>query len=800
VLHPESSEITASGGPGRLVERLGQPLGAWGGFVVEQYEAPGAASLTVSMDGQLNHYRMVSEPQGARLVVPEVPPWLAAANDAAVAFEHRLPVVVLPPAPDDAAPGTYLQRWRLSLRSSATGEVEERSADLLAPSMLDSREFAVKLEDLVPGPDVGDWDLDVIGPLGRGLSARLSLLPEMEFDVDERPGVAGPQLEPSRVFVKTRDGIHVLEEADSATPARDGWLLHDLNRNGRIPFTVQDARTGREATAVIRLSTVQWRWIGAASAPQEANLPQRFALDDVQPGSGVRLLASNPGRFGLRLTLVDSAGRSLQSNEAWPTAGRGAAFEVHPFLTTATASAAVSTRLRLGLIGPGGEVVDETDVGLLTRSVELLDVRGELLADHVVLNWSQTRSFPGTVAELASVSRPWAPPMETDVQMQGQAQAAIFEAADVAPGRYRLTLWHDDGWVGRMELGAPTQLVLGTPTELDAHAYLLPPTAEGTLELALLSSTSEKREAVLRLFAAGIGPHQLADLTQLVARTLGANRAQEVLELPWSVVANALAAVDASPSPMLEALAEHAATHGLGDFCVAIGLDRWPALYRHKGNVADEVRRRLWSAWLPLGALLDLPSVREEPFAGLRCEDMLGYERLIEEQELEEAAGQLEGHEFVPDKVRLRAIRTLLSPLPGKPFDPDGWLVASLAALEAVAAEGIGAIESERDTLINTYRVFQPALERSVAVALKQDWLPCRSIHPDQHPWAFLARMSLATALARRLLARNRTVDFAGSVAEMDALASWLERRLAPLYERDLCFAELVCCAEFDWR
>jgi hypothetical protein len=145
-------------------------------------------------------------------------------------------------------------------------------------------------------------------------------------------------------------------------------------------------------------------------------------------------------------------------------------------------------------------------------------------------------------------------------------------------------------------------------------------------------------------------------------------------------------------------------------------------------------------------------------------------------------------------------MRAQLSPLPGKPFDPDGWLVASFAALDSLANGELGAIEADRDAHIKTYRAFQPALERSVARILKRDWLVCRSIHPDQHPWAFAARMSLAIALARRLLARSRPVDFAGSGQELDALATWLERRLAPLYERDLCFAELVCCVEFDWK
>src|SRR5690606_20685808 len=98
---------------------------------------------------------------------------------------------------------------------------------------------------------------------GRGLTSRLSLLPAMNFEVKEAFGVAGPELPLSSVFVTTRDGIRVTEEGDSAAPTLNGWVLHDRNHNGRIPFTVSDARTGRETHALIQLGTVQWRWTGA---------------------------------------------------------------------------------------------------------------------------------------------------------------------------------------------------------------------------------------------------------------------------------------------------------------------------------------------------------------------------------------------------------------------------------------------------------------------------------------------------------------------------------------------------------
>lgn len=810
--------LTADGEPLDPREELGEPLGAWTGLVVQYYKAPGAKELRLHAGGYSCTYRLVVERPDARIEAPALPPFLASHSDGVLAFESELPTVVLPAAPDGADERAYLSRWSVHLTSHSGAAGERREVTELAPERLADGTFRLRLEELVPGPDIGDWDLDVAGPLGRGLNTGLSLLPDMEFDVTERPGVAGPELRPSRVFVQTRDGIRVLEDGDAATPAVGGWMLHDRNRNGRIPFTVEDTRTRREATAMITLGTVQWRWLDPGAPAFEPNAAERFSLDAMRPGSAPRLLASNPGDASLLLRLVNPAGRSLQTEFGRQPPGRGATFELAPFLTTAQKAPASSLSLRLELVDYAGQLLGDATVAHLARDIAPKDVAVELGAAVTVIRWDQSRSFPGAVARIASLSRPWDPPIETTIEEQGGHHWARVGAPPLIPGRYELRLWFDDGWVGLAALGPAVEISTGSPAEIAERIVRLPPTAEGRLEGALLREGTGRRRA-LRELGAVMGPYQLAELVGVVALALERGSAAELLSLPWEEAAAWVAALQTDPLPLLDAIAVHADAPGLRRFCAAIGLDRWPALLR--ADIPATLRPGLWGSWLPLGAFADLRSARTDAAAALRCKDALGWSP---ERHSECAAcvngvwpglpcgatsgpkssppnpGQIAaGPQFVPTEAKVTAMRALLSPLPGTPFDPDGWIVASLTALEGLSAGDLPTLERERDVLIADYRRCLAAGEALVLALLPRNGLDQRMAHHRQYPWTFAARMSLAVALMRRLMARRPLDLDTEATAVLDGLAAWLQLRLAPIYERDLCFAEITCCMEFDW-
>lgn len=827
VTAPTGAELIADGQALPPREHLGEPLGGWTGLEVSYYEAsPATQRLEVRTSGSTFALRVVEQQPDARLEVPTLPAFLAANSEGVLAFESNLPTVILPPAPHGSEAEGYLSRW--SARASADSEVthERQPATALSPERLPDGTYRLHLEDLIPDVDVGDWTIEVTGPLGRGFASRISLLPPMTFEVDETPGVAGPELPAARVFVATRDGIRVVEEEDTATAAPDGWVLHDRNHNGRIPFTVRDSRTGRDTNALIQLGTVQWRWTGSGVTESRENIPERFSLDALDPASAPRLLASNPGTAALRLRLVDPAGRTLQEDVQRPLSRRGATFSLSSFLTTASTAAAPSLRLRLELVSGAGAVFGGTVVASLVHDVEPENVRVEYTDTTTAIHWQLPRSFPGASARVASLGRPWETPTESRVVEDDAGRDARVEVERLLPGRYQLGLWFDDGWVGRAPLGPPVEFLVGTGTELRKHILTLPPTVTGRLEDILLRGDGERRNA-LREFASGIGPYQLADLIGAVAGALAQGRGDELLSLPWTEVAPAVARLEqGDPLPLLDTVGTCGANSGLARFCVAIGLDRWPSLQRTE--VPSALAPGLWEAWLPLGAFADLGRAGLDSGAAERCQDGLGWapgealicadcratveaegecsacgaDSIVSERRTLPESGAVKGLDFRPQTALVRAMRAALLPVPSTPFGPDGWVVASLATLEGIAGLAGSAaieIEQERDAYIEAYRLHLLPSESLIAREVPANGLKQRDVRPEQFPWAYVSRMSLAAAFTRRLMARGRLRLPTEATAAVDELAAWLEQRFTQIYDRDLCFAEVSCCQEYEW-
>lgn len=821
---PVSHEVFADGQVLVPRELLGEPLGSWTGLVVAYYEAPlGTERVEVRTGGTSVGFRLVVQPTDAQLDVPEVPAYLAATSGGVLAFESKLPTVILPPAPPDSDAEDYLARWSARVSGDDVAGQERQPVSTLSPELLPDGSYRLRLDELIPGVDVGEWTVDVAGPLGRGFTSRLSLLPAMSFEVNEASGVAGPELPLSSVFVTTRDGIRVTEEGDSASLTSGGWVLHDRNRNGRIPFTVTDARTGRETHALIRLGTVQWRWIGAGMVESPANTPERFSLDALELGSAPRLLASNPGGAALHLRLIGPAGAVLQEEVQRPQSGHGAVFALSPFLTTAATVAAPSLRLRLDLVSSDGEVLGGTVVGSLIDDIQPVDVRAHDTELGSAVRWLLPRSFPGTVARVASLSRPWDPPVESTVVSASADGAAHIEVERLAPGRYQLELWFDDGWVGLGPLGPAVEFQVGTESELLGHILALPPTTAGKLENILLRREKD-RQAGLRELASGIGPYQLAELIGAISAALAQDRAGELLGLPWTAVAPALTDLHQTDVlPLLEAISGCPANPGLARFCVSIGLDRLPALQH--ADVPATFLPGLWETWAPLGAFIDAGQAAVDSSAAERCQDGLGWAPgeimvcdrcgarldaadpctcgstsfVFEARPLPDS-GAVEGPSFRPHPALVRAMREVLLPVPSPLLGPDGWVAASLDTLDSlVTIPDLAGLERERDGHIEAYRQHVRSYESRVIQSVTANGLGQREFHPEQYPWAYVCRMSLTVAFARRLMARTRLSLPAEATATLDELAAWLQLRFARIYEHDLCFAEIACCKEYEW-
>ncbi|PFG73093.1 hypothetical protein [Tepidiforma thermophila] len=331
---PDGMRVKGPDGEIAPVEDLGEPASRWRSIVARSYEFPDDVPyIALTIQGK-TYDLFVDADAEPTLDCPDLPACLEPYGDAALAFETKLPTLVLPGPPGSRDVGEYLSDWTVSVRSGDGMEQGRLSAAELSPESLVGGRVRLHLEDLIPGRDVGRWHLRVNGPLGRSAEFILDLLPDMDFQVDEHPGVAGPNLAVSTVDITTRDGISVLEEGDFVEPPPGGWRLYDRNRNGKIPFTVRDIATGRETTATIRLAVAQWRWAGLGLESPGENTPLRFGLDDLASTKATVLLARVPPSYDVELRLVQRPGRLLQSRRARAKQQNHARFAVGEFLDT----------------------------------------------------------------------------------------------------------------------------------------------------------------------------------------------------------------------------------------------------------------------------------------------------------------------------------------------------------------------------------------------------------------------------------------------------------------------------------
>ena len=805
----------------RVREDLGPPLGAWDGYTVERVETAGATTLRVKLPTGDATWWLAEEPLAARIYTADMLQYLAPVGDAQLAFEDTLPQVILPVPPSGESVVEYLARWRFSAAKSG-----ERPTVMEARSLVYSQrqnlEVAVDLAGLIPARNIGTWSLRVTGPIGRGIMTQITVLPRMTFEIKTRPGIAG-HTSPSEVRVTAPEGIQVVEADGSAISSGDGWELVDLNQDGRIPFTVVDA-AGREATAMVVLPKVQWQWFPTGKAPSQPNQPLGLVPDSRQ---GVRLTAQGAGSHTLRLSLVDGGGIILMQQLQAPGQGRGAVFEAATFVVAAEELGLPRVKLRLAILDRAGTVLDESEVGGISLTVEPFNLEAELIDGVGVVQWRQAWQVRGEQARLCSLSRPWDQPLWADASSDGPNCTALYSSDEISPGRYEFALFQDDAWTGKEQLGPPMEVRVGSEAAILNRARGLPPTAEGMLERILILTDTSLRDTDLASFAGTLGQYQLADLTDLIARALEQERASELLALSWAPLATNLTQQRISPLPLVKRLASHAGAKGLDAFCSIVGLDRLPALHVQRHEVSEHVRAQAWAVWRPLGAALDLPDAQKDDDARLRCSLWLGFERLearicpgcLARNDFGEApcsecersydaatwdlalireCGVLEGPVFRPNAPTLQAMRQALSPLPGKPLDADGWISCALETLEALALEDKQEAESERDATVKQYLRIGKRVESALTHALGDDWLRIRSPQAKQFPWAYCARISLAVALSRRLLARGALQDRLAA-SETDELAKWLMLWMRPVFEHDLCVAELICCRRMDW-
>ncbi|GIV04328.1 MAG: hypothetical protein KatS3mg015_3158 [Fimbriimonadales bacterium] len=820
LLVPSAATVRRGGDFLSPVADFGEPSGVWPGFAVRLYAMD---SATPELEFTANTKTVVLRrmEQGARAVldVPPPPPYLDPLSEGRLAFESRLPTIILPPPQTSMSNGEYLKRWDVRAICDDTPS-EWRTAAELNPEVRQDGAVVLRLEPLIPGPDVGEWEVEVRGPMGRGVRERLVLLPDISFDVPEAfTGVAGPSLPVARVLAHTREGIEVLEEGDARAPAADGWELLDRNRNGRIPFRVHDSRTGRQAHAVLKLPVVQWRWVGHGADGLEANAPLRLVVEKIGATTAPRLRVHNPTGRPVRLCLLGPRGAVLQEDER---DGRAIDFDIATFLTTLRERVAASAKFRLELVGPGGTVAGAAEVASVQRHIELQDVRVSVDGDGVVVTWRLDRTVPDLRLSVASLTRPWEPPLSERVEVNDEGlQAARLPR--VAPGPYELRLVFEDDWAGTSSLGSPAVVTVGDPASLEVYQKEIRGQrgVTGRLEHLLLTTEADDRNEPFARLVEGLSAAELSELLGVLFRACETGRAGVLFNLPW--VDAAVAVTRLGPQKMADVLrcvSRAPRSVELKRVIVATGLDRaWGV----RGvDLPADVRRELWSLWAPLGSFIDVPRSTTDPEARGWCEDYLGFPPRALDTEADPSGdcegdqespilsdewrkwptvdvGSVEGPEFQPESRRLEAMRDQLSPVASRPFDSDGWIVTCFSALEPLAspaAEAVGDLEAITAPLAR----FVSFLEGKVKRRLPGLNLDARRGDYRMYPWAFICRASLVVAAVRRLLAWGGCSLSDEQLRSLDDAAVLLTRLVMPVYERDLLVAEIHCCREFAWN
>jgi hypothetical protein len=795
VLAPDQS-VLETDGVLRVLDEPGAPIG-WQGYEAKLVRCEQASELRLALPGAAGgspsklRYRVAAEPPQASFVeVSKVEPWLEPLDTDILATEGSLPALRIP-ARDGSEPDRYLSYWEVRAEQAGEGgEVSVLPALEMQPTFQDG-EWRLRLEDLIPGHDVGTWTVTATGPIGLGVRKRISILPagmrwiEVPLAPEVRRPAESSELAPRpRVVVVQAPGdVLVCESGDRGTSGTDGtWTLEDGDLDGRIPFTVRDARTEREASAVIVLPTVEWRWRSAD--PRDWHTAEVLSVDDVLSGKWA-LQARGSVSLRASLQLVTEDGQVVQEKRhehirhEWE-------FRLAEFSTTVQASTA--RVLYLDLVVEDRSRRDAARVGAIERRITVTDLEAQFADGQLRCSWRQSVDVDGMHALLEPLWRPWEEAADGEVEGGGGEYHAVWWVH--ARGPMRLTLRVADPWMGQTTV---VDQVVEIGDAAERKAYL-----GGLSNVA--GTRARVRATVERFIARDAPAGELSTLTKDAdAKTLEAiidtlaciverGVTEKVAQEPWWELGAALAALPRSTSgaspriadPLLRAVAGAGPGDALRLFLSALGVPAWRAL----GHAAleDDTRRRLWGAWPPLGAFLDRAHIGE-PAAAQRWQDNVGLLPFSSWKQAMAAGGLCVPGQFLPGNNGMALSSAVV---PGPLLSDAGW--------RAVIARDLAHLANQPQLLRNPISVadvkpysamLTNAWGRDFASSLR---LPGgNAIWPECLPW-----MSLVLASWQRLYAHNIVQGQQNDVAKVVRLAAGIARAVPSTYERDLCFAEAL--------
>lgn len=776
VIHHKDDSLTSDGDL-RYVERMGAPAGWWGDFTVDHVCLSGGTSITI---GGATYQVAGQRPRASLVGTGTLPSYLTPLDDAVLAFESALPQVFIAQSREGES-RSFLSVWQLSVRNEF-GEAAASSPEELGARFDRGRQgWLVPIEELIPREDVGAWELGVAGPIGQDFAARLHLLPDMTFHVPPDPSFAGKGFPVRRASVETPAHIEVLEERDEARRSDGGWVLEDRNRNGRIPFTVRDPRSGRETSAGLLLPTVRWRWAVGERRAQFGE-PVALSVSDLRQDPEPILEVGSPK--GARISATLAAADAAEPMARLPVErGPRSRVRVRQLVDTLAASTHVYHRLQLELEQRDGSAQAVTVASIVDApNVDGLEARFE--GDDLILEWRQERVEGRLSASLQPLWRPWDEAVAVEVEQLPECSwRARFAGMSSQAGRFRFRIWQDHVWTGEVELCA-RGLTVGRQDEIRQFLRGLPLNPAGLLQRAL-AGTAQGRTHMRSLAECCREPEVAAELLALFARVLEKRVDDAWASLAWSELEEPLSRTKADVLPFIEALGRTPRGEPAAKFARQVGLTNWRSVWHARDRIPSSVRAGLWSLWPPLGAVLDLSS--ERPEAIERCRDyLIDPHRETHRRELLAVAGQVADGEAPAHTER-------------------GTLGLTSATADACIARSLARIKEirqDQDCSPKATQVHQD-LRSSLESARSQttDRLQCDPVavrvppgteQKDDRYLGLFPAMSLAFALRGRMEARGILPTTQGHADEA-RVREWLPE----LHARDLCFAELLVARSY---
>lgn len=800
VLRRHNVHLTPVGGSLRRVADYGMPSGFWHDFSIEHYEATGCNSLVASFDdGRVFTWPISQEIPKARLEVPSLP-FLRSFDGSVLGTEDALPTVILPRPLFGVAEAASLAAWSLTIASRGDN-AETYTRRVTAPELSPERTEAgwrLGLADLIPGEDVGEWQLTVDGPLGQGLNEALTLLPRLEIRAYAAPQFAGGPARDAMIHVEAE--LELLEEDDDKVGEAGTWLVSDRNGNGRIPLRIRDPRTGRTARALLDLPTIRWRLRGHENNPRFTLHPAEFLGDQESVLYVDAELPSAAAAPDLTLVLEDEFGNRLQEHSSPPM--RFHRFPMSAFSSTVLERGHESLRFVLR----SDRYRISTTVLELRTPPSISDAKG-VIDDESYLNltWTQSARRGVTKALLLSEARPWESAIEARVDVDSQGNChAVFGDDDtqIVPGPYVAKLFASDDWHGD-ELVAAVPINGYADENLEVHLkYLerLPPSAAHTLELLALKSPRDRgamltiRPEVQRYIGDSGSDGEGTFLSLLATAVRGRNGVPPLWTgIPWHLFEEerTAAKVKLDEEGVRELLISVADSHSAGAheitrFLCSLGIHRLQALPRILRSLESASRIALWNACPAFAAIGD----SEDVVGRIRARDGLGlpsWPSPVEARALVQSLTPTSRFLASPAAIDSLRQQPLARPSAQGLLTDAAWRRACILSLVRLVAT------APARRLISDFReIFGPLGSFNVHATVSESITVRRPM--SVAGWEEeLATYSLLVALWDRLVAKRRVVDTQlPSRKATSGLAARLLDLIPDLHVHDMCLAPLL--------